>query len=199
MKRDFVFDIKKAALLVIDMQKYFCDEDGKAYVPGADVVKKNIQGMINTFSDNKRPVIFTRHIDVPGSLMEKWWEENLKDNDPQSEVTRDFDTGKGEILIKHQYDAFQDTDLEEKLKKMHIQQLVICGVLTNLCCESTARSAFMKGFEVYFITDATATYKKEMYDGSLLNLSYGFAILVKTKDIVKRMYGSDGETELRSK
>lgn len=186
MRNDFVFDINKAALLIIDMQKYFCDEDGKAYVPGANVLKKNIPEMITAFSTVKQPIIFTRHIDTPGSLMEKWWKENLKENDPQSKITQDLDTAKGEILKKHQYDAFQNTDLSKKLKKMNIEQLVICGVLTNLCCESTARSAFMKGFEVYFVTDATTTYKKEMYDGTLLNLAYGFAILVKTKDIINR-------------
>ncbi|MGB3340357.1 MAG: isochorismatase family protein [bacterium] len=184
MKQDFVLDIKKAALLVIDMQKYFCDNDGKAYVPGADILKKKIQDMIDVFSNADQPIIFTRHLDTQGSLMEKWWKENLKENDPQSKITEDFDTGKGEILKKHQYDAFQGTDLEKTLRKMGVKQLVICGVLTNLCCESTARSAFMRGFEVYFVTDATATYKKEMYDGTLLNLSYGFAILVKTNEVI---------------
>jgi len=186
MREDFVLDIKKAALLVIDMQKYFCDNDGKAYVPGADIVKKRIHDMIDAFSNAGQPIIFTRHLDAPGSLMERWWKENLKEDDPQSKITRDFDTGKGEILKKHQYDAFQDTDLEKNLRKQNVEQLVICGVLTNLCCESTARSAFMRGFEVYLVTDATATYKKEMYDGTLLNLSYGFAILVKTKEVIKR-------------
>ena len=199
MKDDFIFEIKKAALLIIDMQRYFCDEDGKAHVPGADILKKNIREMIDAFALAGQPIIFTRHIDVPGSLMEKWWHENLKENDPQSTITADLDTKKGNILKKNQYDAFQDTDLEISLKKNDIKQLVICGVLTNLCCESTARSAFMKGFEVYFVSDATATYKKAMYDGTILNLSYGFAVIVKTKDIIKRKYRSDGETEFRSK
>ena len=199
MKDDFIFEIKKAALLIIDMQRYFCDEDGKAHVPGADILKKNIREMIDAFALAGQPIIFTRHIDIPGSLMEKWWHENLKENDPQSSITADLDTKKGNILKKNQYDAFQDTDLEISLKKNDIKQLVICGVLTNLCCESTARSAFMKGFEVYFVSDATATYKKAMYDGTILNLSYGFAVIVKTKDIIKRKYRSDGETEFRSK
>lgn len=184
MKDDFILDINKAALLIIDMQKYFCDDDGKAYVPGADILKTKINSMIKAFKDTGRPIIFTRHLDIQGSLMQKWWQENLTEDDPQSRVSKDFNTGVGEILKKHQYDAFQDTDLESKLRKKGVKQLVICGVLTNLCCESTARSAFMKGFEVYFVTDATATYKKEMYDGTLLNLSYGFAILVTTDEVV---------------
>jgi isochorismate hydrolase len=116
--------------------------------------------------------------------MEKWWSENLKEDDPQSAITNDFDTNRGEVLVKHQYDAFLNTDLESRLKKKEIKQVIICGVLTNLCCESTARSAFMRGFEVYFVSDATATYKKEMYEGTLVNLAYGFAILVKTDKVI---------------
>ena len=131
MKSDFIFDIKKAALIVIDMQKYFCDKDGKAYVPGADILKMNIKKMIDTFAVAKKPIIFTRHIDAPGSLMEKWWQENINENDPQSSITSDLNTAKGDILKKSQYDAFQDTDLDTKLKKKNIEQLVICGVLTN--------------------------------------------------------------------
>lgn len=185
MRDSFNLNIQTAALLVIDMQKYFCDDDGRANVPGADILKTNIKKLIDIFVKVNQPIIFTRHIDEPGSLMEKWWSENLKEDDPQSAITNDFDTNSGEVLVKHQYDAFLNTDLESRLKKKEIKQVIVCGVLTNLCCESTARSAFMRGFEVYFVSDATATYKKEMYEGTLVNLAYGFAILVRTDDVIK--------------
>ena len=184
MRDSFKLNIQTAALLVIDMQKYFCDDDGGAYVPGADILKANIKKLIDMFVKVNQPIIFTRHIDEPGSLMEKWWSENLKADDPQSAITNAFDTNRGEVLVKHQYDAFLNTDLESRLKKKEIKQVIVCGVLTNLCCESTARSAFMRGFEVYFVSDATATYKKEMYEGTLVNLAYGFAILVRTDKVI---------------
>ncbi len=186
MRDSFKLNIHTAALLVIDMQKYFCDDDGGANVSGADVLKTNIKKLIDMFAKVNQPIIFTRHIDEPGSLMEKWWSENLKEDDPQSAITNDFDANKGEVLVKHQYDAFLNTDLESRLKKKEIKQVIVCGVLTNLCCESTARSAFMRGFEVYFVSDATATYKKEMYEGTLVNLAYGFAILVKTDKVIRK-------------
>ena len=187
MGRPFHINKNVCALFVIDMQKYFCDDDGGAYVPGADILKTKIKRLINVFINANQPIIFTRHIDTPGSLMEKWWSENLKEDDPQSGITKDFDIANGEVIIKHQYDAFLSTDLESKLKKKGVKQVVICGVLTNLCCESTARSAFMRGFEVYFITDGTATYTKDMHDATLLNLKYGFATLLTTNHVIKVM------------
>lgn len=52
------------------------------------------------------------------------------------------------------------------------------GVMTNLCCETTAREAFVKGFRVFFSTDATATLDLELHEATLKNLAYGFAYLV---------------------
>ena len=81
----------------------------------------------------------------------------------------------GIVLKKSQYDAFYDTSLEDVLKKNRVSQVVICGVMTHLCCETTARSAFMRGFEVFFTVDGTATYNKNFHLATLLNLSHGFA------------------------
>lgn len=189
MKKGFLISKDKVALLVIDMQKYFCDRSSVSCVPKSDITINKIKNLINVFNENNRPIIFTRHIDSDdkNNMMLKWWRENIKEEDPMSGIIEDFDTGRGEVIVKHQYDAFLNTRLEKILKDKGVQQVVICGVLTNLCCETTARSAFMKGFEVYFTTDATATYKKEMHEATLLNLSYGFAIVVTVDNVIKAL------------
>ena len=61
--------------------------------------------------------------------------------------------------------------------------MVVSGVMTHLCCETTARSAFVRGFEVFFLIDGTATYNKEHHLATLLNLSHGFANLVLSGEI----------------
>jgi bifunctional isochorismate lyase/aryl carrier protein len=185
MKDSFQLKRDKCALLVIDMQKYFVNKESSAYVPSTDALVLQIKKLIDVFNKNSRPIIFTRHIDTNNSMMRRWWQENIEIDDPMSEITSDFDTNRGMVLVKHQYDAFFDTKLENYLQKKHIEQVVICGVLTNLCCETTARSAFMRGFEVYFVTDGTATYKQKMHDASVLNLSYGFAVPVTVDAVIK--------------
>jgi bifunctional isochorismate lyase/aryl carrier protein len=181
----FKLEPQKAALLIIDMQKYFVDKESSAYVPSADTLVPKINKLIDVFSKHRRPIIFTRHIDTEESMMRRWWQDNIEEHDPMSEIISDFDTNHGMVLVKHQYDAFFDTELENYLRKKNVQQVVICGVLTNLCCETTARSAFMRRFEVYFVTDGTATYKKEMHEATLLNLSYGFAVPVTVDEVIK--------------
>ena len=87
-------------------------------------------------------------------------------------------------MEKSQYDAFYKTSLEERLKDFGANQLVVTGVLTHLCCESTARSAFIRGFEIFFVVDATASYNKQYHLSSLRNLSHGFVTPVLSEELL---------------
>ncbi len=190
MRESFKLDRGKAALLVIDMQRHFCDRKGVAYVPGSAGLIKRIKKLVEIFVAHDRPIIYTRHIDSDdkNNLMLRWWDGQIKEADAMSHIIEDFDTKNGLVIIKHQYDAFFKTNLLNVLQHRNIKQVVVSGVLTNICCETTARSAFMRGFEVYFLIDGTATYKKSMQNASLLNLSYGFAIPVTVDEII-RLFG----------
>ena len=94
-------------------------------------------------------------------------------------------TAHASVLKKAQFDAFFETDLEERLKEAGIKQLIITGVMTNLCVESTARSAFIKGFDVVLPVDATAAYNYEFHLATFLNYAYLFTRPVKTADLIE--------------
>ncbi len=70
-------------------------------------------------------------------------------------------------------------------KKIDI--LVITGIMTHLCCETTARDAFMRDYEIYFVIDSTASYNETLHVSSLMTLTNGFAIPVKTDTILKEV------------
>ncbi|UCG31333.1 MAG: cysteine hydrolase [candidate division WOR-3 bacterium] len=190
MREDFILHKDSAALLVVDMQRHFCERSSSFFVPDSDKLAQKLKDLVDIFSQHRRPVIFTRHIDSedPGNLMLRWWAEKIKEDNPMSRVVDVLDAKKGSIVIKHQYDGFLNTDLERILREKEVRQVVVCGVLTNLCCETTARSAFMRGFEVYFVKDGTATFSDEMHEAALLNLSYGFATLVTIGDVISSFH-----------
>jgi isochorismate hydrolase len=64
-----------------------------------------------------------------------------------------------------------------------MKELIIGGVMTNLCCETTARDAFVHDYEVFFLKDGTATQNEEFQQATLLNLSFGFAQIVTCQEI----------------
>ena len=92
-----------------------------------------------------------------------------------------------EVMDKTQYDAFYNTDLETRLRDEDVTQVVIGGVMTHLCCETTARSAFVRDFDVFFLVDGTATYNLNYHLSSLRNLSHGFGSMVRVREIVNRV------------
>lgn len=182
----FVFDPKKAALIVIDLQGYFTNSGSHAYVPGSAKIIDNVNAIVSGFYALGRPVIFTRHIDIDkNGLMCKWWRGLIDKNDPLNKLDPRLNARHGKTIIKHSYDAFLKTNLDKILKRKKITEVVITGVVTHLCCETTARSAFTRGFLPYFVTDATGAHTKAHHNASIFNLARGFAIPVKTKDLLK--------------
>lgn len=183
------FNKEKAALLVIDMQRFFLDPASPAYTCGGSAIIPKLNGLINSFRAAGRPVIYTRHVHHPGLLdagiMEWWWEGMCLEGSPESEIHESIAPLTNEkTILKHRYSAFYNTDLETVLRCLKIEDLVISGVMTNMCCESTARDAYYRDYRVFFLADGTGSINEEMHLSSLLNLAYGFA-LVTTADSVK--------------
>ncbi len=164
------------------MQSYFIDSSSHAHVPSAETIVPNIRKLMNTFLAAAQPVVMTRHINTleNAGMMGCWWRDLLTDDNPLSQLTPELSTHDCHIVEKPQYDAFYNTELEQLLSD--VDQIVVTGLMTHLCAETTARSAFMRGFEVFLTADGTATYNLDLHRASLLNLSHGFAHIIRCRD-----------------
>jgi len=174
------------ALLVVDMQNYFLDPDEHAFIPSAPVVTPNIISIMKACSQKKIPIFLSRHLNTveDAAMMAVRWHELIKEDDPRSKIKKEIMDIGGEVMNKSQFDAFFQTDLEQKLRDAGVTQLIICGVMTNLCCETTASAAFIKGFDVVMPVDATAAYNYEFHLATFLNLAFMFSRPVKTKTLI---------------
>lgn len=176
----------RSALLVLDMQDYFLNPSSHAFIPSAPAIVPGIRELIWAYSERQLPVVFTRHTNAKqdASMMAIWWHDLIVDGHPLSTVTSDIDLSRGTLLTKSQYDAFYETKLEDELKDHEVTQVLICGVMTHLCCETTARSAFVRSFEVFFAIDGTATYNEDFHMATLLNLSHGVAVPMLVNEVL---------------
>ncbi|KAK9935755.1 hypothetical protein M0R45_022841 [Rubus argutus] len=168
---------KVAALLVIDMQNYFSAM--------AEPILPNILATIRLCRRASIPVIFTRHSHKSPSdygMLAEWWDGDLIfEGTPESQLMSELDRRppqEDHVVDKNTYSAFLGTRLEEYLKERGVEDVIVTGVMTNLCCETTARDAFCRGFRVFFSTDATATSDEELHQATLKNLAYGFAYFI---------------------
>ena len=189
-----------AALLVVDMQRFFLDPASPTYTCGGPVVLPNIQRLLAAFRAAGRPVIFTQHVHNPdlsdAGIMGWWWEGMCLEGSPESEVHPEIAPLPGEKVVpKHRYSAFYNTDLETVLRCLKIEDVVVCGIMTNMCCESTARDAYYRDYRVFFPADATGSICEEMHIGTLLNLAFGFASITTTERLCKELEESCGQQQ----
>jgi bifunctional isochorismate lyase/aryl carrier protein len=185
-RRAAAFSLPNSALLIIDMQRYFLCERSHAFLPAAPAIIPNINALIATFKNAARPVYFTRHVNSAqdAGQMAVWWRELLTADHPLGNIETTLHFHNDPIIEKSQYDAFFNTDLGSRLVQSNTKQLVITGVSTHLCCESTARSAFIRGFAVFMTIDGTATLNRELHFSSLNGLALGCAVPVLTGDLI---------------
>jgi isochorismate hydrolase len=191
---DIRFQPSRAALLILDLQEYFLQESSHAFIPSAAAIVPGVLKLLSAFTAAEFPVIATRHVNTSedAGMMSKWWREMIKSNTAYSQIITNLNSPKIKFIHKTQYDAFFQTTLESTLHQHNVTQVVICGVMTHLCCETTARSAFMRGFEVFFTVDGTATYNEQLHRASLLNLSHGFAIPSLIEELVCKIESKQG-------
>lgn len=183
---------EKAALLVIDMQRFFLDPNSPTFTCGGLAILPTLKRLIAAFRAAGRPVIYTRHVHHPDRLdagiMGWWWEGMCLEGSAESEVHADLVPSPNEkVILKHRYSTFYNTDLETVLRCLKIEDLVISGIMTNMCCESTARDAYYRDYRVFFLADGTGSINEEMHLASLLNLAFGFAFVTTADAVIQQL------------
>lgn len=183
------FEPTKSALFIVDMQNIFCLKSSHAYIDSVRAIIPRIKKIEHYYNELNLPVIFTKHVntDEDANLMGKWWNELIDEKSRMSNIIKEFQCQNATVIKKSQYDAFYKTELEDILIDKRVKQIVITGVMTHLCCETTARSAFMRGFNVYFPIDGTATYNENFHNATLLNLSHGFVVPVLLENLFHQL------------
>jgi nicotinamidase-related amidase len=178
----------KAALLLIDFQNdYF--PDGKMECRGSIEAALNAELVLNSFREGFVPVIHIQHISVrPGSTF-------FLPDTPGVEIHDSVKPLENEAIFQKNFpNAFRKTPLKDYLKMEGIDKLVICGMMTHMCVDSTVRAASDRGFQAVVISDACATRDLAYGDvkvpaehvqaAFLAALSPVFAQVVTTRDFL---------------
>jgi nicotinamidase-related amidase len=178
--------LEKTAMLVIDMQHYFHG----LHAPILD----NVLSLIEACRTVQLNIVFTRHgVHDPqhdGGMLATWWDDLILHGSEAWQLDKELKPHPSDLIIdKNRYSAFQGTDLNDWLRKNGVEDLIISGVMTNLCCETTARDAFGHDYRVFFVADATATINEELHLATLKNLAYGFSYILDAQGLCSHLIG----------
>lgn len=151
----------KTALVIIDIQNdYF--PGGTMELASADETASKAANILSYFRRKEMPVIHVQHIALQEGAT--FFLPNTKDAEIHKIVTP-LKTEK--VITKNFPNSFRDTELSDYLKENNISKLILCGMMTDVCVDSTTRAAMDFGFENTIITDAVTTRDRE-YNGTVI-------------------------------
>ena len=190
----------KTAVLVIDMQKDFTTPEGRFYYPETTgVMMETFHEKLNRMRDLGAliVIVYTAH------------DPDMKEVNP--ELTRMFRDGKKASLVegtygaqlderipydpekdilfrKHVPSAFFGTNLNEILRGRGIENVLITGVKTNVCCRATATDACAYNFRTYMVSDMLGTNTKQINDFHLAEMTKYFAKALPSEEVFRRLH-----------
>lgn len=195
-------DPARAALLISDMQRGFIEPGGSISRLGLPVDRTSrpiepIRRLIAAFREAGAPIVYTQ----------MWLRPDYADAGILATVfpplqslghmvagSRDAEIVDAlapwpddYVIRKTRWNAFHGTPLELSLRTRGVDTIVLTGIATNVCVESTAREAFTRDFRVLVPTDATASYTQELEESSLASMAFGCAKLVTTEQVLEAL------------
>jgi nicotinamidase-related amidase len=199
---------ERQALLVVDMQNDFLRVGAPQEVPeGRDIIPA-IAELITAYRHAGRPVIFTRFLAGPTkTLMTIWspecgeeqrscWPGHLRRYGDRTEelegpaVVDELAPLPGETIVdKYGYGAFHSTILRDALAASGCTQVVVTGVITQICVEDTVRQGFHHGLEMVVVPDGVASFDQELHDAALRNLGMKYAAVVPSAEVLGHLAG----------
>jgi ureidoacrylate peracid hydrolase len=189
---------QRPALVVVDMQNGFCAPEGFMAKVGlghehAAAVVRPVVRLVEAARRAGIPIFYTRYSLAPdysdaglitemypgleetGAMVRDTWDNALVD---------ELRPADGEVVIdKTRYSTFVGTDFGERLADLGVDTLIVCGVTTEICVESTVRDAFARDIRIFVPSDATAAADAQRHEDALRVIAYGFGTVTSVAEL----------------
>ena len=187
---------RKTALICVDLQKNLTVEGGGNYYPTATEMMDRVCKRINEFRDKGVQIVYiwskphlSSGLSSNGPKLNPELAGRLV---PHPEWGRELDdrlTVKPEdwIIRKFTYSAFWNTPLLEKLQQAGVENVLVCGIKTNVCCRQTTIDSVSHNFKTYMISDMTSTNNDEIKQYHLEEINRYFAKVIDSEEVLRRL------------
>ena len=190
-------DPARAALLVHDMQRYFVrafelERDGQP-LPDAqiNIAIANIRRLLDAAHAANIPVYYTaqppRQNPADRRLLTDFWGDGLQDDENAQILDELAPTEADTVLTKWRYSAFVRSPLEEQLKDLGRDQLIIGGIYAHIGCLTTALEAFMRDIQPFMVADALADFTAEEHRMACEYASGRCARVLNTAEVLEHI------------
>lgn len=196
----------RTAVIVVDMQKVFCEPSGALYVPATTGIIQPIAALLECARAAAVPIIYLRHVvrgdgSDTGRMRDLYpsVDQILARDDPGIEIIDALEPRVGDVIVdKLFYSGFHNTDLDTVLRARDIDTLAVCGTVTNVCCDTTIRDAVHREYKVIALSDANASMDypdlgwgavsaTDVQRVALTTFAYEFGEVATTENVIERL------------
>lgn len=186
----------KTAIVVVDVQNDFCHPEGNSAQNGSDVsaalaILPQMQRFLEAGREFGARIVFVQKVHEDCTDSEAWLARG--DGKPGTSCRKgswgaDFigvAPQPGEAVVaSHRYSAFVNSRLDTVLRTYKIENLIMTGVASNVCVESTARHGYMLDYNIVFLSDCTASYAQDVHEMTLHNIGKHFGVVAASTDVI---------------
>ncbi|MBI4491447.1 MAG: cysteine hydrolase [Chloroflexi bacterium] len=189
-------DPRHAALIIVDVQNDFCSSEGAREKEGksrahVQAMMPNLHRLLAHARQVQMPVFHVVLEATPHVQAEAWLEQRQRTGhalvcaDEWGAALYELEAQPGEIVVtKHRYSGFVGTNLELILRSKGIKSVLMAGVATSVCVESTGRDAFMRDFYVVLVEDCCGSVDARTHANAVEHFDHYFGIVVKADDVI---------------
>ncbi|GAA2813928.1 cysteine hydrolase [Aminobacter anthyllidis] len=184
-------DPAHVAVIVVDMINDFCKPGGAMVLPGYEALVGPQLSVIEAARAAGAPVVWVHDAHRRDMRRDREWLKRAPhcvEGTWGTEIIDDLGARNDEIhVIKRRYSSFFQTDLDMTLKDMLVEQIVVFGVVTNICVRSTVHDAFFNGYEVVVPADCCAATGPREQESTLYDISTHFGVVSDAENVVRAL------------
>lgn len=186
----------KTALLVIDLQNDFCSEGGISRKSGHELIRgaaviNQIKTLINKAREEGLLIIYTLNTNLQNNLSDSsaWMRHRIRGRNGRADIeytiegtwghklVEEIEPLDGEVVVrKHRASAFVGTNLDLILRSNEIRTLLVTGILTESCVDSTARDAEFYDYFAVILRDCIDSYRRDLHEACLKIMEARFEV-----------------------
>lgn len=194
---------RNPALVIVDMQNDFVREGAPMEVPDARQTIVQHRQLIDFFRQAGLPIIYTRFLSGPNRTLMYEWSPQMEPpllacrrghKRYYADVDRTLDCAgvideiypePGDYIIdKYGYGAFHSTNMDDTLRSLGVESIILTGTVTQICVEETGREAFHHGYKTTMVSDAVSSYMPDLHAAVLKNFALKFGWVMTTREVL---------------
>lgn len=185
---------QQCAILVVDMLNDFFKEGGEMVLEGGEVLYEPIEALTHAARKLKMPIFWLNQSLSPDDTLFKKRVVHCLKGSWGAEIVEDLTVAEDDIIVpKRRYSGFFQTDLDLHLRERNIRQVVVTGVVTNICVRSTVNDAFFLGYDVFVPEECVMATSDQLQQSHLYDIDTHYGSVLGLKELMGAIGSSQAE------